>query len=216
MSHADPARPMDKVKETVKRRVTFWPVMGIAIVILGILTFWQIADLRANDEKTTQAVEALSVALAAEQDAKKADGEQPVAPPPEDIVKDPGIVQGKPGEPGQPGAEGQQGPKGDKGDKGDPGKPGPTPPPGEDGEDGQPGVPGEPGKNGTDGKDGQNGTDGKDGVDGQNGEPPSSWTWQWGGVEYTCSRTSDFDPSNPKYECTGEPPIEEGTKNGNS
>jgi hypothetical protein len=47
------------------------------------------------------------------------------------------------------------------------------------------------------------GTPGKDGTDGQDGSPPAEWTYadQYGNT-YRCTPVDDFDPDNPRYQCT--------------
>jgi hypothetical protein len=65
------------------------------------------------------------------------------------------------------------------------------------------GPPGPSGPPGAPGKDGRDGTDGKDGA---NGKPPAGWTFTYNGVTYTCSPVSDFDESNPRYQCTSDQP----------
>lgn len=209
MSHIDSNQ--QSFIDTVRNRVKFWPVLGTVVLMLGLFSFWQVMDLRANDELQDQKVTALAVALQAEQDNQKAQGDTPVAPPPDQIVDDPGIVKGEQGLPGKDGEDGQDGRDGAKGDKGDPGKPAPTitPTNGVDGKDGVDGTNGTDGTNGVDGKDGTNGTDGKDGADGQPGEPPYSWTVydKNGKATYTCTRVEEgWDREKPQYKCT---PVED-------
>lgn len=67
-------------------------------------------------------------------------------------------------------------PAGEKGEKGERGEPGPTGPAGKNGTDGIPGPPGSPGPS------------------------PSSWTFSYDGITYTCTR--DDDTSEPRYVCT--------------
>lgn len=195
--------------QLVYRRVQ-WPVLGLLIILLGGYTYFQISAL-------TTTVGALSVALTAEQNATLEEGGKPVAPPAVDIVEDPEIIPGKPGdngldgrdgmdgEDGSPGKDGLPGRDGDNGDsiEGKPGSQGALGQAGLPGVDGVQGEPGKDGADGTNGKDGQDGADGVNGADGKDGQPPASWTWQMGSIEYTCSRAENFDPNNPKYTCSG-------------
>ncbi|WP_411090779.1 collagen-like protein [Streptomyces sp. 049-1] len=125
---------------------------------------------------------------------------------------------------------------GPRGPKGDPGKPAPTitPSPGPAGRDGQdstvpgpagspgapgadstvPGASGAPGKDGRDGAPGQDGQDGKNGAPGQDGQPPVGWTWESGGVTYTCRRVDDFDAAAPRYQCEAPQPEPAPTGSG--
>lgn len=48
---------------------------------------------------------------------------------------------------------------------------------------------------------------GKDGTNGTNGQPPVNWTARHAdGSTETCTRASNFDPSNPTYDCTDSTP----------
>lgn len=88
----------------------------------------------------------------------------------------------------------------DVGPRGVPGLPGPSGLPGRDGTPGQPGFPGSQGPPGMNGRDGRNG---KDGVD---GHPPAGWiVTNADGTTLTCVRSKDFDPSSPRYACSGSP-----------
>lgn len=214
MTHAKNNRASEFIAQ-VKDRVSFWQVLGLLVVALSLASFWQINELRDNDKLQSQKVAALAIALKAEQSAQEANGEEPVAPPPEQIVDDPNIIQGEPGTDGEDGQDGRHGIDGSTGEPGKPGasgKPGKNGVDGTDGEDGEPGatVTGPPGKDGKDGTNGTNGTDGKDGVDGvdgKNGEPPYGWTSynEKGEVIYECSRVpaEEWDPERPRYECRG-------------
>lgn len=203
MTHARRRQYFNNLREKVK----FWPVLGIAVLVLSFLTWWQIGQLRESDQLQAEKISALSMALEAEQSAQRAKGETPVAPPPDEIVDDPTIIRGEPGVDGEDGRDGSDGAPGVKGDKGEPGKVGPTGPsglPGADGQDGQDGQDGEPGESGQDGADG---SPGQDGVDGQNGEPPYGWSSydRQGRLIYECSRVPEpeWDPERPRYECRG-------------
>lgn len=200
---------------------TRWPMMfrglklrhifGIIVLGLGLLSFWQILDLRDRDTRQADAISALSIALQAEQNNQRAEGDQPVAPAPEDIVDDPDILPGKPGRDGRDGEDGADGVglKGEKGDKGDPGKPAPTitPSPGKDGLNGINGADGADGKDGKDGVgiDGKDGANGADGKPGENGQPPYGWTSydRNGKIIYECVRVpaEEWDPAKPRYDC---------------
>jgi hypothetical protein len=107
------------------------------------------------------------------------------------------------------------GPEGPKGPKGDPGAAAPTitPSPGHDGADST--VPGPEGSAGPPGDDstvpgptgppGAAGRDGSDGSDGADGSPPAGWTFEIGGITYTCRPAADFDPDAPRYACDPPP-----------
>lgn len=63
-------------------------------------------------------------------------------------------------------------------------------------------------KNGIDGQTGATGPAGADstvpgpaGAAGSDGEPPVSWTFEWAAFTYLCTRTDPFDASAPTYEC---------------
>jgi hypothetical protein len=120
-------------------------------------------------------------------------------------------VAGPSGSPGEPGKTviGARGPSGPPGPSGAPGKAAPTitPAPGPSGPAGPSGAPGAdstiPGPTGPAGVDGAAGQDGQDGSDGTDGAPPSSWTYvDQDGNEYSCIPADDFDPDNPRYQCT--------------
>lgn len=133
-------------------------------------------------------------------------GEEPVAGPPGS--------RGEPGEAGvgQPGPSGPPGRAGEDGEDGadaptitpSPGPPGPEGPMGPAGADSTvPGPTGPAGQDGTDGAPGADGQDGADGTDGQDGAPPSEWTYtDQDGRTYRCTPVDDFDPYNPRYQCT--------------
>ena len=180
-----------------RRRADLWfalaAVAGVAALAWMVITMQQLShDLRtANDARD---------ALAAQVEKL---GGKPVAGPP-----------GSRGEAGQSviGARGPAGPPGPSGAPGkaaptitpSPGPPGPAGPAGVPGADSTiPGPTGSTGPAGADGADGPAGQDGQDGSDGANGAPPSSWTYtDQDGNEYSCVPVSDFDPGNPRYQCT--------------
>ena len=121
------------------------------------------------------------------------------------------------------------GPRGPQGEPGRPAptvtpSPGPPGPAGEDGADstvpgpaGSPGAPGAPGADSTVpgpvGPSGPAGRDGRDGQAGRDGQPPAGWSFEYGGVTYTCTPADDFDPDSPRYRCAApEPaPTDSGT-----
>jgi hypothetical protein len=127
------------------------------------------------------------------------------------------LVSSSAGPPGERGDVGRQGPSGEPGPTGPPGKtgtpgtdggngsPGPTGPPGQRGEPGEPGatVTGPPGPRGEPGEDGSPGPQGSAGPQGEQGEPgkaPSSWTWTWLGITYTCR---PVESGSDTYTCEG-------------
>lgn len=124
---------------------------------------------------------------------------------------------------GPPGSRGDPGPSvtGSQGPQGDPGKDAPTITPspgasgapgtaGKDGKDGAdstvPGPSGPPGQDAT-GAPGQDGKDGTDGKDGADGRPPAGWTFEYGGVTYTCHPVDDFSTDDPHYQCDAAAPA---------
>ena len=116
-------------------------------------------------------------------DCDRADDCYTDAPTPAEVVE---------GQPGNPGATGPQGVTGRNGVDGT------------NGEDGLAGVDGETGTagvNGTNGADGSPGAAGADGANGRDGQPPQSWTFDFGGITFTCNRTDPFDATAPTYAC---------------
>lgn len=78
---------------------------------------------------------------------------------------------------------------------------GPAGPPGPAGQDSTvPGPQGPVGPGST--VPGPQGPEGPAGPSGADGQPPSSWSYQWLGITYTCTRTEPFDPSTPTYTCS--------------
>ncbi|MGW5582796.1 collagen-like protein [Streptomyces sp. NPDC003857] len=158
------------------------------------------ADLRGT------AVSTLAGDVRALREQVKAKGETPVAPDPTAAVKNlPDRAAVPVPIPGPPGP---------KGDKGDSGKDAPTitPSPGATGAPGTPGrngsdstVPGPSGPPGPPGED-ATGAPGRDGKDGADGKPPAEWTFQYGGVTYTCHPVDQFDPNDPRYTCDSPEP----------
>lgn len=180
----------------------------VAALVLGSAVAWillSVLDLQNDLRTSNDARDALARQV-------QSLGEKPVGGPP-----------GSRGEPGKT-VIGAPGPSGPAGPTGPSGKPAPTitPSPGPPGPAGQPGPSGKPGADstipgpagptgpagqdgaaGADGQNGQDGADGSDGADGQNGSPPSQWTYtDQDGREYRCTPVDDFDPNNPRYQCT--------------
>ena len=174
----------------------------VAVAALGVGFLWlstQLGILRQESD-------ALAVALTQQREQAQSNGQTPVAPPPEEIRKDPRIVRGAQGEPGEPGPAGFPGADGLNGM---PGKPGPAGSPGPAGADGVPGPAGPAGPAGADGKDGADGAPGPEGpagpagADGEDGEPPAGWTWtDPAGIKHTCTRETGSLDSAPTYTCT--------------
>lgn len=183
----------------------FWSgLVGVCLVVVAVL--WAV-DTRADQ------VQALADALRAEQAQTRDRGDEPAAPPPEDIVRDPSVIEGPRGQGGRPG-------RGitdvriiadrwvvifDDGTTRDLG-PIPTPSPGASGKPGQsPPCLSEPrqcrGEKGTDGEDGDKGDKG------DKGEPPASWTWTdpATGRTYRCARDEGSPDSAPTYTCPADP-----------
>jgi hypothetical protein len=182
------------------------------MVLGGVYISAQMASLssRATDQQTV--IAQLAQGLDTTRRQLSYHGITPSAPPASAIIQ--GMV-------GPTGAMGPAGPKGEPGvsitgPSGPPGPSGPSGPPGPSGASGEPGMngvgiagaPGSPGAPGASGAAGQAGPPGSPGPagspgkDGTNGQPPYSWTFNYGGNDYTCTRVSDFDPQNPRYTCT--------------
>ncbi|MEU1275348.1 collagen-like protein [Streptomyces sp. NPDC005799] len=172
-------------------------VLGGAVVLvwLRITTEAHRADaLEAEANRRGEAVTTLASDVRVLRAQITARGGTPAAPDPSRAVDNlPDRAKVPVPIPGPTGATGPRGPRGLPGQA----APTITPSPGASGASGAPGEAGAPGKDGT------NGTDGKDGAPGQ---PPVSWTWQYGGVTYTCRRADDFAPDNPRYTCLSDSP----------
>ena len=115
-----------------------------------------------------------------------------------------------PGPTGPAGASGQPGPSGQNGRNGSNGGPGSTGATGATGAAGSPGPAGATGPQGPAGPPGKDGQDGKDGATGPQGDtgpagpPPSSWSWTYLGVTYTCVQDS---PGATTYTCSPAAPA---------
>jgi hypothetical protein len=140
-------------------------------------------------------------------------GGTPVAGPPGSRGEPGESVTGPPGPAGPPGDDGESvtGPPGPSGSPGRPGRDGTdgasaTGAPGVPGPAGSPGAPGPPGESvaGPPGPQGEPGEPGPPGPQGERGEqgpagpPPSSWTFTYRGVTYTCAPDSD---GSTHYSC---------------
>lgn len=172
-------------------------IVATAALAVGLLYLaTQIGLLRQESD-------ALSIALTQQRGQAEASGQTPVAPPPEEIRRDPTIVKGPPGEQGAPGRSGEPGPAGSPGAPGKPGAPGTPGPTGPAGAAGVPGKDGAAGEDGAPGPAGSPGATGPAGADGKDGEPPASWTWtDHLGTKRTCTRDSGSLDSAPTYTCT--------------
>lgn len=196
----------------------------VALTVLAVAVTYgatEISALKAQND-------GLSRALTATRSQVSGLGQQPVAPPPQVIIKDPSASIGPRGEPGTAGVPGRgvaalvciggewtvtytdgttdrsagicTGRTGATGRPGTAGTPGAVGTPGMDGKDGADGAPGPAGPAGPAGADGKDGTDGTDGKD---GAPPASWTWTApDGTAYTCTRDSGSPDDAPTYTCS--------------
>ena len=156
-----------------------WPlvVMAAAVVVLAFVVSAQINSL---GERLRQA-ESDRVVLARQ--VEQLGGVPKVSAGPRG-------EQGVQGPPGIHGSQGPSGPRGQTGEKGATGKPGPA---GGTGPSGSPGAPGERGPKGEQGPEGERGPQGEQGPRGENGDPgppPTSWTYTWAGVTWTCTATA--------------------------
>jgi hypothetical protein len=164
---------------------TRWGIVASVGVLLACLTglvFTTIGQSAALQQQGS-IISTLSANNDALREQVLEQGEYPVAPPAEDVVDEAPDVQGPQGLPGP------QGPRGFAGPTGPPGK------------DGAAGADGAPGPSGADGATGATGPAGPSGPSGSDGKPPTSWTFDWLGFTYTCTRTEPFDASAPTYEC---------------
>jgi len=107
--------------------------------------------------------------------------------------------RGEGGPSGEPGDDGKAGRAGDEGDPGKGGDSGPPGSPGNSGNDGANGSDGQPGPQGAPGPEGPRGEQGPAGEQGPQGPAPSSWTFTYLGVTYTCTPSSSGSTS---YSCT--------------
>lgn len=197
----------------------------LALAGLGLVLWHRIdasdsraAAAAAEANRRGDAVSTLAGDVRALRAQVKARGGTPVAPDPSRAVDDlPARTEVPVPIPGPPGPSGPSG------------KPAPTitPSPGPTGAAGQDGadstVPGPMGPAGPPGQDatGVPGKDGADGRDGADGKPPAGWTFEYGGVMYSCRPVGDFDSDNPRYTCdtsdpnpgqqnSGQPPLAMG------
>lgn len=167
-------------------------VLGLLVVMVFLMV--QVTD---KDSKISQ----LATNTDALREQVKGLDETPVAPPAKEVTGQPGPVgaTGSQGPRGYPGEPGPQGVMGVPGLPGPAGAPGPAGVPGEAGADGAPGPQGVPGPSGVDGAPGAVGPPGPSGAA---GAPPVGWVWTDPlGIEYSCTRTTPFDPAAPRYEC---------------
>lgn len=169
-------------------------VVGAIFILVALATYFQVTQWRQDDATRGEQIDALSQALVSEQDALKGKGETPVAPPPEEIVANPQVVEGLPGSNGNDGKNGVDGQDGADGKDGSPGSPGPSGPPGQEG---TPGVNGDT-VTGPPGPTGERGEKGDTGERGAQGPPPSGWVFTYNGVEYTCMPVSG---GSTQYAC---------------
>jgi hypothetical protein len=93
---------------TGRRRLSGLRVIGVVVIAMAVLTLWVAWQQRGQDEQ----IAALYTALQREQRATEAKGDQPVAPPAEQIARNPEIIAGADGPPGRPGLPGLRGPEG--------------------------------------------------------------------------------------------------------
>ncbi|MGE0399957.1 MAG: hypothetical protein AB7T06_24795 [Kofleriaceae bacterium] len=187
-------RPLVHPVAQIALAVTVSITVIIAVIALGLQNWQlgqQVQQLAANNDALREQV--------------LSQGEEPVAPPAEQIT----------GEPGAPGATGAQGPAGLNGTSVasvtctssgswlisyDSGRTqtasGPCV-----GQDGQTVV-------GPAGADGADGKDGAPGATGAAGAPPFSWRWtSTSGIERECVRTDPFDAASPTYTCNVVTPV---------
>lgn len=159
---------------------------GLAAVFAA-LAVWTVAEIVSVRHRLT-AAQADNRALA--QQVRELGGTPRAGPAGQAGSPGPQGPAGSPGSPGQTGRNGQNG---------NPGQNGPSGPTGRPGLAGAPGAVGQPGAKGDPGATGPQGPRGDTGPAGATGPPPSSWTWTYLGVTYTCTQTA---PAASTYNCT--------------
>jgi hypothetical protein len=190
--------------------------LGVAFLLIGRES--DRADQLAAESKQAKteadlrgvAVGTLAGDVRALRQQVKAHGGTPVAPDPARAV--PSLSARAEVPVPIPGPAGPSGAPGQSGAPGSPGVPGVSGAPGRSGAPGAPGAPGPAGATGPagpvgpQGEAGPTGPQGSTGKDGADGHPPAGWTFTYGGVTYTCSPVSDFNPASPRYDCTSDQP----------
>lgn len=154
----------------------------LVLVLLGVVVLGRLDQhqLREDLQESREDAQALAVQV-------ENLGGDPVVEPGEIGPEGP---QGPPGEDGEDGRDGLDGEDGEDGVDGAQGEPGATGEAGEPGEPGPPGATGDPGPTGAAGEPGPAGPQGPAGATGpagQDGQDVESFTFQWGGVTYTCT-----------------------------
>lgn len=196
-----------------------WRHLGLAAFLMlltgAVLLVWHRIDaessradaLAAEADRRGAAVSTLAGDVRVLRAQIQARGGTPAAPDPAKAVENlPGRAQVPVPVPGPPGERGPAGEPGPSGSPGPAGSPGPSGAPGTDGSAGIPGPAGAQGPAGPQGPAGAPGKDGTDGRDGTDGQPPMSWTFDYSGATYTCTRADPFDPGSPRYTCTSTSP----------
>lgn len=169
-------------------------VVGLAVLLWLV---WTVRSLAGDLREANEARDALATQV-------QQLGGEPVAGPPGSRGKV--GPEGPAGEPGDRGPMGPQGPAGETGPSGSPGpsgEPGDVGPSGAPGSDGNAGEPGPPGAKGDPGPAGPQGEQGPRGERGPAGPAPSSWTFTYQGVTYTCRPVED---GSTRYTCTSDAP----------
>jgi len=150
----------------VWRRISWRDGATLAVaVLLAVLLGWvtyNIGLLRSQNS-------ALASALAQQRQQAQDSGQEPVAPPPDEILRDPTVVEGPSGPEGPQGPAGEDGRDGLPGATGPPGDRGATGAAGADGADGEPGPAGATGPDGATGPQGATGPEGPEGPEGPQG-----------------------------------------------
>ncbi|WP_406200186.1 collagen-like protein [Streptomyces sp. NBC_01017] len=181
---------------------------GAVVIIWGRIDAEMTArhEAVAEANRRGEAVSTLATDVRKLREQVRSEGQTPVAPDPSEAVDDlpdraevPVPIPRPKGDPGRPGRDGSPGAEGEPGDDGAPGTPGQDGEPGEDGApgadgaqgpagpEGPQGPPREQGPQGEPGPPGPQGERGEKGERGAAGSPPSSWTFTYRGVTYTCT-----------------------------
>lgn len=193
-----------------------WAFLVLAVMILGALSFMVYDKLVTTADKNTAQANSQTLAqdiqtVCATQGKLMVDDRdlcakaERVQQNPTEAIPGP---KGDPGAPGKDGADGDRGPVGATGPTGPAGPAGADGPAGSTGPSGAAGVPGaqglpgpqgDPGPQGPAGADGQPGPQGPAGVNGANGTSPSSFSFMYMGIPYTCTPNP---PGSSTYTCS--------------
>jgi len=193
-------RPAVRAKD---RRGHRWIIIAVAVSVLGVLGLVGAFLLgQAAGREKDQTISSLSTqgdqlygdAKALQRQVEDS-GQTPVVQPSPITVEGPAGATGPAGADGTPGAPGPAG---------SPGTNGVTPACLSDSSQCR-GADGTPGKDGADGAPGQPGADGAPGAPGADGRPPASFSFQFAGTNYLCTRDGASPDTAATYSCNPAP-----------